>query len=294
MVGEIRTILITGATGKQGSALAKRLRAEGKRVLAYTRDPNSRAAKALSDLGVELVVGDMEDTSTLGRAMAEADGVFVVLPPTWTPDAESDAYEVRLGRNVVDAAKASGVKFLIYSSVAAADHFARIRPGHKFEIEQYVWASGLPALVLRPVAFMENFLDPQIGVGSGVFYEPTLPNVRINLISVEDIAAFAAFGFAAPDRFVNMTLEIAGDILFPHEIAELISAETGSKIEFVHVTSEALRAQNSILGDMYDFLNSDVYAGPNIDEARVSHGGLLDLRTWLRLGAADKIKAMLP
>src|SRR4028118_1512264 len=73
-----RLILVCGATGSQGGAVARSLLDRGFRVRALTRDPHKPEAEALADRGAEVVRGDMEDRPSVDRALRGAHGVFSV------------------------------------------------------------------------------------------------------------------------------------------------------------------------------------------------------------------------
>src|SRR5947209_947134 len=94
-----RTILVTGATGHQGGAVLRRLRERGFPVRALTRDPDSAAARRLVGHGTEVVSGNMDDPSSLTRALDGVDGVFSV--QTYDPQQGPEA-EVRQGINLAD------------------------------------------------------------------------------------------------------------------------------------------------------------------------------------------------
>jgi uncharacterized protein YbjT (DUF2867 family) len=166
--GNKKIILVTGATGNQGGAAAARLLAAGWRVRALTRDPASRAARALAGAGAEVTAGDLDDPGSLRAAADDAYGVFSVQhgalgsPPVRFED------EVRRGRNVVDAAAAAGAEHLVHASVAGADRATGAAAfDSKREIEQYIRRSGMPATILRPVSFMDNYADPAFGIRTG-------------------------------------------------------------------------------------------------------------------------------
>src|SRR5690242_18367882 len=95
-----RTILITGATGKQGGAAARHLREKGFPVRAMTRYPDRQKAHELLGRGTEVVRGDLNDPMSLTRALEGVHGVFAVQTPEEGPEAE-----VKQGTNLVDAAK---------------------------------------------------------------------------------------------------------------------------------------------------------------------------------------------
>ena len=75
-------ILVTGATGQQGGAVARQLLSGGCKVRAMTRNPQSEAAKALSNIGAEVVKGDLDDPASLDRNLTGVWGAFAV-QNTW-------------------------------------------------------------------------------------------------------------------------------------------------------------------------------------------------------------------
>ena len=81
-MADSKTVLVSGATGNQGGAVARELLAHGYRVRAMTRKPLSDPARALGKLGAELVQGDLDDEASIARALAGAWGTFAV-QNTW-------------------------------------------------------------------------------------------------------------------------------------------------------------------------------------------------------------------
>jgi uncharacterized protein YbjT (DUF2867 family) len=111
-----RTVLVSGATGQQGESVARELLERGFGVRALTRDPEKPAAKELAERGAEVVRGDLDDRSSLERALEGVYGVFSV-QNFWEAGYEG---EVRQGTHLADAAKEAGVSHLVYSSVGSA------------------------------------------------------------------------------------------------------------------------------------------------------------------------------
>src|SRR3954451_14838509 len=99
------TILVLGATGRQGGATARHLLAKGWRVKALTRDPNKPAARAVQLAGGEVIQGNNKDHASLEAAMRGAYGVFCAL---------GYEQEVCQGKNVVDAARQSSIQHFVY------------------------------------------------------------------------------------------------------------------------------------------------------------------------------------
>ena len=102
----IGPILVMGATGAQGGAVADALLRASRDVRILVRDENSKKAHALGVLGATVFVGDMDDRASLDRALHGAHGVFSVqLPPTGS----DEDFERRTGQKLVDAAHRAGV-----------------------------------------------------------------------------------------------------------------------------------------------------------------------------------------
>ena len=76
-----RSVLVGGATGQQGGAVARLLLEKGHRVVALTRKPESESAARLTQAGVEVAVGSFDDGSALERAMRGVDAVFTMSTP---------------------------------------------------------------------------------------------------------------------------------------------------------------------------------------------------------------------
>src|SRR5947208_15535276 len=109
-------IFVTGATGKQGGAIARELLAKGHKVRAMTRKPDSPAAREIANLGAEIVAGDLDDATSLERSLAGAWGVFAV-QNTWVAGVERDEEQ---GERMDEIARRQGGKNYGYSSFASA------------------------------------------------------------------------------------------------------------------------------------------------------------------------------
>ena len=112
-----RVVLVTGATGSQGGAVARELLAKGWKVRALTRKPDSDGAKALAKLGAEVVTGDLDDAASLQRALTGAWGVWAV-QNTWEAGVEKEEDQ---GKRLAKLAREVGVRHFVYSSVGSAD-----------------------------------------------------------------------------------------------------------------------------------------------------------------------------
>ncbi|RJS20823.1 NmrA/HSCARG family protein [Corallococcus sp. H22C18031201] len=278
--GEV--IVVLGATGQQGGATVRQLLAEGWKVRALVRHPAREAASALARAGVELVPGNMGDRGSLDAALRGAHGVFSVQPSQGQVAAGvTSADEIRFGKNVADAAKATGIRHLVYTSAGGAERgTGASHYESKWEIEQHIARLGLRATVLRPMAFMELFAQPEFGVPEGVLRFLNQPDRGLQLIAVEDIGRFAALAFAQPERFIGEALELAGDRLTGPQMAQAIGSALGRAITYAQVPRELLAGNPDML-KLVDFANDD---GGKADIAglRARHAGLLSFDAWLQ------------
>ena len=284
-----RPILVTGATGQQGGATARHLLDARAEVRALVRDPESPRAAALRAAGAELAVGDLTDRASLDAALSGVHGVFSVQPTTGSG---APADETRMGFNVAEAAAAAGVEHLVYSSVGAVQVNGRGTGWQpKLEIEQRIAEFGLPATVLRPVMFMENHPDPRIGIRSELSALRLAPDhVRIQLIAVDDIGAFAAIVFGDPDRHLGRAYELAGDELTKRELAAKITAATGIAPD---LTPPAERPRLGF--DLDAMIRNNSFGGwsADIPALRAIHPGLKTYDTWLAAGGAAAFRRLL-
>jgi len=214
-----KTVLVTGATGRQGGAVARELLRRGWHVHALTRHPHGEAAKKLAAEGAEIVKGNFDDPASLDAALQGVHGVFAV-QNFWEAGAEG---EVRQGTTLADRAKAAGVRHFVYTSVGSADRHTGIPHFEtKWRIEQHLKEIGLPCTILRPVSFMENFLGDRDLLDRHVLRTPLSPGTRVEHIAVADIGRFAAEAFDHPDRWIGRTLDVAGDARTMEEVAAVL------------------------------------------------------------------------
>jgi len=114
----------------------------------------------------------------------------------------------------------------------------------------------MPATILRPVSFMDNYADPAFGIQTGALVTPLAPDVPEQMIALADIGAFVALAFADPARYLGAAVAIAGDELTPPQTAQALSQATGQHIRHVQIPVEAVRQHNSDLADAVSYLNS--------------------------------------
>ncbi|KAF9455498.1 NAD(P)-binding protein [Collybia nuda] len=242
-----KQILVTGATGRQGSALISALRPQGDttddgsfHVLAMTRKATSPAAKKLSlEKHVTVVEGNLDNPDSVKEVFEEAKekggiwGVFCVLAfPGLGANADG---EEKQGKTLADISMKYGVSSFVFSSVERGgesyddklvlDRLAKVR------IERHVrelGTQGLPWTILRPGFFMENFEGTIGSITAAVLKSGLKPTTAVQLIAVDDIGHVAAGVFKNPEEFKSQILVVVGDVLTVPEQQAAYKTATGS------------------------------------------------------------------
>jgi uncharacterized protein YbjT (DUF2867 family) len=282
MANKTGKVLVTGATGRQGGSVVRYMLAQGWNLRALTRAPDTKAAKALADSGVELVRADLEDPASLEAAVRGVHGIYSV-QDFWAVGARR---EVMQGKNLADAARKAGVEHFVYSSVGGAERNSGIDHWEsKWEIEKHIRKLGLPATMLRPVAFMENYYIDQVEMGilKGKLIDPIRADQPYQTIAADDIGAFVALAFRRPQDFIGLELEIAGSELTNPQAAEVFSRVLGKPVKFQKLPMPLVRL---VLGkefyQMFRWFNNAGFKA-NIGELRRQYPDvpLQTLEQWL-------------
>lgn len=290
-------ILVFGATGQQGGAVAASLRARGRAVRALVRDPRHPRARALEAMGVHLFPGDFSDLVSLRRAMGGAHGVFSVQPNSGQGPASgvSDAQEVRYGKAVADVAVETGVEHLVYSSAAVlvGGPTGVANLDCKIEIETHVRSLDLRTTIIRPSTFMELLLLPEMGLQQDRLTFFTRPQAPSEFIAVSDIGRIAAAVYDAPDRFAGRTLEIAGDELTGEAIAAALARASGRHVAYSRFPDCALTG-NPTLAKTAALFDQGRFTGVADREGlELEFGHLLRFEEWLTGPGIPLLKSLL-
>lgn len=231
------TVVVTGATGKQGGAVARGLLERGHKVRAITRDPNSSSAKSLAGAGASIVTASLNDTVAITKALEGATSFFAMTTPY---GGAADA-ETKQGFAAVDAAKAAGVH-LVFTSVGSANRQTGVPHfDSKYEVEKHIAKSGLRATILAPVPFMENLYFAKEQLAKGVYataLPPTRPHAQI---AVADIGAVAVRVLEDADRFIGKRFDLAGDELTGNEALAILSRVTGRAFTYYQIPLDFVR-----------------------------------------------------
>ena len=276
------TILITGATGHQGGAVARALQGSGFRLRGLTRKPESERAMALAHQGVEVVKGDLDDDSTLRRALAGAWGVFAV-QNTWEAGVEGEEAQ---GKRLATLARETGVEHYVYSSVGSAHkrtgvpHFE-----NKWRIEETVRGLGFPShVILRPVYFMENLLAP-FSLQGDTLAAALRPDTKLQMIAVDDIGWFGARAFTDSTVLNGREIDIAGDVRTMTEAAAILAKALHRPITFAQTPIEQVRQFSEDTAVMLEWFDRVGYSADIAGLEREFRRTLTKLPDWARRAA---------
>jgi uncharacterized protein YbjT (DUF2867 family) len=255
-----RIILVTGATGRQGGAVARELLARGHRVRAMTRKPDSDKAQGLADLGAQVVRGDFDDPKSLPKAIKGAWGAFAV-HDSWEAGVEREQEQ---GKRFARLCKEAGVSHYVYSSVGSAHRRTGIPHFEsKWHIEETIRQLDLLSYtVIRPVFFMENFLSPGLlpDLKAGKITMPLKPTTVLQMIAVEDIGRYVAWAFENYESLNGRAIDIAGDERTMPDTARILGAAADKEIEFAPRPIEEVRAASedwAIMVEWFDAVGYD-------------------------------------
>ena len=205
-------ILITGATGGLGGATARFLKEKmtSDDITVLVRDKESDKAKALEREGFELRLGDYDNPSGLVKAFKGIDVLYFV-------SASDIGKRVPQHKNVVNAARASNIKHILYTSTVRKDESTEA-PLHvvvdaHVQTENWIKESGLTYTILRHNLYAEvipMFLgEKEQLLQSKTIYLPT-GHGQTSFVPREDFAEAEANILADPSKYENKTLEFNG------------------------------------------------------------------------------------
>jgi uncharacterized protein YbjT (DUF2867 family) len=264
-------VVVAGATGQQGGAVVDHL-LDGNHgdfeVYALSRSPESDACQVLEERGATTVGSDLSDKETFRSTVENADGVFCV---TSFAHAGTDG-EIEHGTNMAEVAADVGIEHFVFSSVGGAERDSGVPHFEsKYQVEQRISELDLPATIIRPAAFMQNFEGQREAILDGTLAGPLEEGVSLQRVDVDSVGALTAEAFADPERYRDEAIELASDEHTLEEAAAVFSEVTGVDVEAEHLSPEVARGQ---IGEeytiMYEWFNEHGY-GADIKALRREH-----------------------
>ena len=225
-------ILVTGAAGKTGRSVIRRLLARGMAVRALVRRAGQR--REVEKLGVDQAAeGDLTSRQAVAEAAAGVDGIYHICPNVH-PE------EVAIGGHVIAAARDAGVRRLVFHSVlhpqveAMPHHWAKLR------VEEQLFESGLPFTILQPAPYMQNLLGEWRSIAEeGVYPVPYDLAARVAMVDLEDVGEAAARVLAEPGHG-GATYELCGpDLPDSREIAATLGRVLSRPVRAERVPAQA-------------------------------------------------------
>ena len=225
------TVLVYGAAGAQGSAIVRAALEAGAHVRVLLRPGR---ANPYGDR-VDVVRGDLADRASLDRASLGVDKVVLTLPLLYDREALA-----RLGRNAIDAARAAGVKLLVFNT---SGPLASAYAGSAFldaliDTRAYLRSTGAPAITVAPTVYCGNFAAPWSApmiVNDGIAAYPLPAELPVSWISWEDLAAYAVAALERPE-LAGREFQVGGpEVLTGDEVATALSEAVGRRVNYVEV-----------------------------------------------------------
>jgi len=189
--------LVVGATGLVGGAVARQLRKQACDVRALVRGGAAhQGARPLSQAGVSIVVGDLQDPLAVAAACSGVD--TIVCTATSMPAAGGDALQ-RVDQDgvlgLIAAAERAGVRRFVYTSFSANIDVDSPLTVAKRSCEARLAASSIQSVILQPSFFMEVWLGPHLGFDAARAQARIYGDGKagVSYVSALDVAAFAVF-----------------------------------------------------------------------------------------------------
>jgi uncharacterized protein YbjT (DUF2867 family) len=243
-MAEKKIIAVLGSTGAQGGGLCRAILDDpegGFACRAITRDPGKEQAQALAAKGAEVVKADLDDVASLQKAFSGAHGVYAVTNFWEHFSAEKEKAQAK---NIADAARAAGVKHVIWSTLEDTRTFMspddkrmpmlqeKYRVPHldaKGEANAYF--AGLPVTFLLTSFYWDNLfmfgMAPKKGPDGAYSWAFPMGKHKLAGIAAEDIGKSAYGIFKAGQRYVGKTVGIFSEALTIDEMSEKLSKGLG-------------------------------------------------------------------
>ena len=310
-----KIIAVVGATGTQGGGLARAILADpngGFAVRAITRDPNKDKAKALAAAGAEVVQADIDDVASLTKAFEGAYGVYGVTNFWEHFSAEKEKSQAK---NIAEAAKAAGVKHVIWSTLEDTRQYMpaddkrmpilqdKYRVPHfdaKAEADSFF--KDVPTTFLLTTFYWDNLymfgLAPKRGEDGGYKWAFPMGDKKLAGIAAEDIGKTAYGIFKAGSQYIGKKVGIYGEALTIREMGEKLSSGLGIPAPYYHAAeADEYRGYGfpgaDEMGNMFQYyrdFDKEFFAQRDLNTARALNPSLQTFEQFVAQNK-DKIRA---
>ncbi len=281
------SVVVTAASSHLGRHVVESLLERG--VPAAEITATSRSTESLADLaarGVRVVAADYHDPASLEAAFAGADKLLLV---------SSNDFNDRAGqhRNAIAAAKAAGVKHVVYTSGPQAATSSILLLADHRATEEALAESGLAHTALRNGWYVENY-TAQVPTYLEHGMVGSAGEGRVSLVLRRELAEAAA-AVLATDGHEGKVYELGGQAVTLPELAAILSEVTGSAISYTDVPVETLQGilAGAGLPDPLPLIFSDVDRGIAQGELLVDPSDLEGLLGRPATGVADAAREAL-
>jgi uncharacterized protein YbjT (DUF2867 family) len=312
---EKKIIAVVGATGAQGGGLVRAILSDpngGFIARAITRDANSAKAKALAELGAEVVTADVDDVESLKCAFAGAYGAYCVTF-YWTHF--SPEKELAEATAMAQAAKHAGLRHVIWSTLEDTRRWVplsdprmptlngKYKVPHfdaKGEADRAFTDLNVPTTFLLTSFYWDNFIHfgmgPRKGPDGRLAFTFPMGDKKLPGIAAEDIGRCAYGIFKQGARLVGKTVGVAGEHLTGAEMAAALTKALGQEVHYQAVPPEVYRGFGfpgaEDLGNMFQFkrdFNEAFCGARNLDVSRELNPSLQTFAAWL-----ERSKGLVP
>ena len=225
-------ILLTGATGKTGSATATELSNLNVPFRALIRSEEKR--DEIEALGGEVIIGSAENRETIDQAMMGIEKLLIILP-----NCEN---QLEMEMQLVDSAKAEGVKQIVYmSSVEADEECTSPIPKLHWDTEVYIKDSGLQWTMIKPNFYMQNFIgSAKTIVEQNKFFLP-MSDGKTGMIDTRDVGKVIA-KVLSEEGHEGQSYQITGpETLSFYNVAEKFSSVLKREVLYVDMPMDAYK-----------------------------------------------------
>jgi uncharacterized protein YbjT (DUF2867 family) len=304
---EKKVIVVMGATGAQGGGLARAILRDKDgpfAARAVTRNPGSDKARALADLGADVVVADADDPKSLDPAFAGAYGAYCVTN-FW--EHFSGEREMAQARALAEASKRAGLQHVVWSTLEdtretvplSDDRMPTLQGKYKVphfdakgESDHFFTDLGLRTTFSLPSFYWENLIyfgsGPKPGPDGTLAITFPLADAKMAGIGAEDIGKCVLGMFKRGDTYIGKHVGLAGEHLTGDEMAAKLTRALGREVRYNAVTPEQYRSFGfpgaDDLGNMFQFyrdFESKVNRLRDVGESRKLNPELQNFDQWL-------------